>query len=125
MGKTVVPVDTDSDLPLSPAVRAGQYIFVSGQAETTDQSGNDVVSVEEQTRLCLEKIKTILAAAGATLDDIVRVSVFLARGEDFAAMNGVYSGYFPASPPARTTTVASFVHDEILVEMDCIAHRSD
>jgi 2-iminobutanoate/2-iminopropanoate deaminase len=76
-------------------------------------------SVEEQTRVALENLAAVLAGAGAGFSDVVRCGVFLANMADFQAMNSVYSEFFPAPPPARTTVGAALAG--FLVEIDCVA----
>src|SRR4051812_39168233 len=98
--------------PYSPAIRAGDFIFVSGQGPidpATDKlSGGDIA---EQTRLTLENLRQILAACGATLADVVKCSVFLLDAGEFAAMNEVYKEFFGDTRPARTTVEAKFASD--------------
>ena len=78
MNKQVIKVENAPELPFSPAIRAGDYIFVSGQAGFQDpKSGEVIVGIEDQTRLCIENIKRVLNSAGSSLDDIVKVTIFL------------------------------------------------
>ncbi|MBS1860804.1 MAG: RidA family protein [Actinobacteria bacterium] len=103
----------------SPGVIAeGRFVFVSGQASLRDGA---VVSgtVEEETRLALANLGAVLAEAGAGLEDVVRVGVYLADIEDFAAMNAVYAELMPAPLPARTTIGADL--PGIKVEIECVA----
>jgi 2-iminobutanoate/2-iminopropanoate deaminase len=110
--------------PYSPAVRAGDFIFVAGQGPidiVTDKfSYGDIA---HETRVTLGNIKRILEAAGAALADVVKVSVFLKDGNDFAAMNAVYKEFFGDHPPARTTVAVAFADPTMKVEIDCIAYR--
>ena len=100
-------------VPLSPAVRAGDFIFVSGQVAG---------GIEAQTRRVVENIEAALTFAGASLADIVKTTVILADARDFGAFNKVYGGYFPKDPPARTTMEARLMID-IKVEIEAIAYR--
>ena len=103
----------------SPGIIAeGRFVYVSGQASLRDSA---VLSgtVEEETRLALANVRAVLAEAGADLEDVVRVGVYLADIGDFAAMNAVYAEHFPAPPPARTTIGADL--PGIKVEIDCVA----
>jgi 2-iminobutanoate/2-iminopropanoate deaminase len=103
----------------SPGVIAeGRFVFVAGQASLRDGA---VVSgtIEEETRAALANLAVVLAEAGAGLEDVVRVGVYLADIEDFAAMNAVYAEVMPAPLPARTTIGASL--PGIKVEIDCVA----
>jgi len=109
--------------PYSPAVRAGEFLFVSGQGpvdpDTNQWSYGDI---RHETRVTLENIRRILEGCGASLADVVKCSVFLVDGRDFAAMNEVYSEYFGADKPARTTVEVRFANPEMKVEIDCIAY---
>ncbi len=110
--------------PYSRFVRAGDFIFVSGQgpidAATDQYSFGDI---QHETRLTLNNIKAILEVAGATPADVVKCSVFLSSGKDFAAMNEVYAEFFGDHRPARTTVEAKFHQEQMKVEIDCIAYK--
>ena len=110
--------------PYSPAVRAGDFIFVSGQGPI-DPATNQMFTgdIGQQTRLTLSNIQRILEGCGASLADVVKCSVFLLDGGDFAAMNEVYAEFFGAHKPARTTVEAGFVAPGMKIEIDCIAWR--
>jgi len=110
--------------PYSHVVRAGGFLFVAGQVPVdpaTDQISNG--DIQHETRLVIENIKRNLEGVGSSLADVVRVGVFLADGADFAKMNEVYSEYFGAAKPARTTVVVGFAAN-IKVEMDCVAYSA-
>jgi 2-iminobutanoate/2-iminopropanoate deaminase len=109
--------------PYSPAVRADDFIFVSGQVPV-DPATNQLSSgdIRHETRVAINNVKLVLEGAGATLADVVRVGVYIADGKDFAAMNEVYSEFFGAAKPARSTIVCGFVAD-IKVEIDCVAWK--
>ena len=109
--------------PYSPAVRAGDFVFVSGQLPIDAASGQIVSpSVAQQTRQTIENLQTVLSAAGAGLADVVKCSVFLADIRDFAAMNEVYAEFFGEAKPARSTVQAVLPSSEARVEFDCIAY---
>lgn len=112
-----------SAMPLSHAVRAGDFVFVSGQVPT-DESGAVVFgNVETQTRVVMEKIKKALSSAGCELEDVVKSQVYLADARDFVAFNGVYQSYFePGRRPARTTVQSGLIID-IRVEVDVVAYK--
>jgi 2-iminobutanoate/2-iminopropanoate deaminase len=78
--------------------------------------------IRAQARRTLMNVKEILEAAGASLRDVVKVNVYLARQEDFQAMNEVYREFFTENPPARTTVVVKMVSDAILIEVDAVAY---
>lgn len=108
--------------PYSPAIIAGDFIYVSGQGPTDPATGRYVdESVQAETRQVLRNIQTILAAAGAGMEHIVKCNVYLADRKDFAAMNEAYREFFPSEPPARTT-VQAHPPVEIRVEIDCVAY---
>lgn len=123
MARKVISIPDAPKLPFSPAIRAGDYIFVSGQIGFVDAKGKEVKGIEAQTRLCLDNMKRVLVAADASLDDVVKVTVFLRNEEDFAKMNEIYQGYFPEDKPARSTVVAGLALPDMLIEIDCIAYR--
>jgi 2-iminobutanoate/2-iminopropanoate deaminase len=108
----------------SPAVRAGDFIFVSGQGPVDPITDKLVVAdVEAQTRLTLSNIARILKTCGATMEDVVKCGVFLRDISEFKRMNGAYAEFFPQNRPARTTVEAKFHQAEMLVEIDCIAYK--
>ncbi len=108
--------------PFSPAIRAGDYIFVSGQGGFVDAKGKEVKGIEAQTRQCLENTRQVLETAGSSLDDVVKVTVFLGSVADYAKMNEVYQRYFPKDMPARSTAVTGLVIPGMLIEMECVAY---
>ena len=110
--------------PYSPAVRAGDFIFVSGQGPVdpiTDTLADG--EIEAQTEMTLGNIRTILSTCGATPEDVVKCSVFLRDIADFSRMNKVYSAFFGDARPARTTIEAKFHQAAMLVEIDCVAYK--
>jgi len=126
MAKEVVTVPNKPkpSLPYSPAIKAGDYVFVSGQVGSVDDKGREIKGIEAQTRRCLENMKQVLEAAGLSLNDVVKVTIFLVNVGDFAKMNEVYQSYFPKDYPARSTAITGLVRPAMLVEMECIAYRS-
>ena len=110
------------ELSLSRAVRAGDFVFITGQVPMRDGEPMTDGSIEDQTRACLDSLREILDEAGCELGDVVKSMVWLRRREDFAGFNAVYSEYFPSEPPTRSALVSEFLVD-ILVEIECIAYR--
>lgn len=105
----------------SQGLRVGDFIFVSGQGPLDPETGQIVgTTVEEQTGRVLENIKAILAAGGATMADVVKVSAHLSDLSLFERYNKVYAAYFPDPKPARTTVGSQLLG--ILVEIDAIAY---
>jgi len=110
--------------PYSPAVRAGDFIFVSGQGPTDPATGQFIFGdIREETRQVLGNIRRILEGCGASMADVVKCSVFLRDAGDFSAMNEVYAEFFGDQKPARTTVEAKFAVPEMKVEIDCIAYK--
>jgi 2-iminobutanoate/2-iminopropanoate deaminase len=110
--------------PYSPAVRAGDFIYVSGQAAvdpvTQAWSFGDV---QHETRRTLENIKLILAGCGAEMADVVKCTVFLKDGRDFAAMNEIYAEFFGQSKPARSTVEVRFANADMKIEIEAVAYK--
>jgi 2-iminobutanoate/2-iminopropanoate deaminase len=107
----------------SPAVRAGDFIFVSGQGPVDTLTDKlSLGDVAHQTRITLSNIQKILHACGASLQDVVKCSVFLRDIGEFKNMNEAYAEFFPTDRPARTTIESKFHQDDMLVEIDCIAY---
>lgn len=135
-GKQVISVP-DGPPPhpfLSPAIRAGDFVYVSGNAGLKPGRPPHGVGakwmpgelveggIEPETAQCLENLKLALEAAGCTLKDVVKVNSFLRDiDRDFAAYNKVYLTYFATEPPARTTVEAR-IYGNILVEIECVAY---
>lgn len=111
--------------PYSPAVRAGGFIYVSGQVPV-DPATHQTISgdVATETRQVLNNIKSVLEGCGASMSDVVKCCVYLADGKDFAAMNDVYAQFFGEAKPARTTVAVAFAIPGIKVEIDAIAYKA-
>lgn len=108
--------------PLSPATRAGDFVFVSGQVPTDDQGQVIVGGIEAQTRQVFARLKDALALAGCDLNDVAKVSVWLNDARDFAAFNRVYMECFGEHRPARSTVESRLMIDA-KVEMDVTAYK--
>lgn len=109
--------------PYTPALIVGDFVFVSGQ--TPEKPGTDQMvqgDIKVQTRQVMKNIQNILAAAGCTMDDVVKVQAFLVNMEDFAGFNEVYEQFFTKPYPTRTT-VECGVAGDCLIEVDVIAYR--
>ena len=110
--------------PYSQAIEAGGFVFVSGQIPLIPATGELVEgSVEVQTARVLENLKAILEAAGASLEDVVKTTVYITNMDDFAKVNGIYGQYFQENPPARVCVEVSKLPKGALVEIDVIAAR--
>jgi 2-iminobutanoate/2-iminopropanoate deaminase len=108
--------------PYSPALRAGQFLFVSGQVPLNPQTGHLVAGgIGAETRQVLENIGALLRAGGLDFSAVVRTTVYLTDLEDFGAMNAVYGGYFSEPFPARATVQVARLPKDARVEIDVIA----
>jgi len=108
--------------PYSQAVRAGGFVFLSGQIPLNPISGELVAGdVRVQTERVIRNLKAVLEAAGSSLDNVVKTTVFLKDMNDFAAMNEVYTQYFGKTAPARATVQAARLPKDVSVEIDAIA----
>ena len=109
--------------PYSSAVRAGDFIFVSGLGPVDDNDQYDFGDIQQQTRQTLRNLIKILADCGANLEDVVKCSIFLRDAQEFFKMNEVYAEFFGAIKPARTTIEARFFQADMRVEIDCVAYQ--
>jgi reactive intermediate/imine deaminase len=110
--------------PYSPAVRAGDFIYVSGQGPVDPKTDQYVYGdARHETRLVLENVRIILEGAGASMADVVKCNVYLVDGQDFQAMNEVYGTFFGENKPARTTIECKFANPNMRVEIDCVAYK--
>ncbi|MFZ9507283.1 MAG: RidA family protein [Burkholderiaceae bacterium] len=110
------------NLPFHPAVRAGDFVFLSGQV-AKDEHGNMVSgTIEEETRATILACQRILALAGCSLDDVVKVTTFLEDARDFGRYNGVFKEYFPEGRLARTTVEARAVIST-RIEIEMVAYK--
>ena len=109
-------------LSLSRAIRAGDFVFVTGQVPMRDGQPMTDGDIEAQTRACLDSLREILAEAGCELADVVKSMVWLKQRDDFPGFNAVYAEYFPEEPPTRSALISDFLVD-ILVEIECVAYR--
>ena len=124
-GKEIVGGDlviNGRKLTLSKAVRAGDFVFLTGQIPMRDGAPLTDGTIEDQTRACLEDISATLAEASCSLADVVKSMVWLRSREDFPGFNDVYGKYFPEGPPARSALVSEFLVD-VRVEIECIAFK--
>lgn len=109
--------------PYSQAIKAGGFLFVSGQVPfdpaTMALVGGDI---QTQTRRVMDNLGAILEAAGASFDQVVKTTIFLRDMADFAAMNEVYGSYFASPAPARATVQAARLPKDVGVEIELVAH---
>ena len=111
-------------LSLSKAVRAGDFVFLTGQIPMKNGVVVTEGSIEDQTRIVLDEIKNTLTEAGCELQDVVKTMVWLKNRDDFPGFNEIYGEYFPHEPPARSAIVSDFLVD-ILVEVEVVAYNPE
>lgn len=108
--------------PYSQAVKAGGFVFVSGQIAIDPATGNIIQGgVVEQTQRVMKNLAAILAAAGTSMDKVVKSTVYLKNMSDFAVMNEEYGKSFAKEPPARATVEVARLPKDVLVEIDVVA----
>jgi len=107
--------------PYSPAVKAGSFVFCAGQVGRNPATGEIGTTIEEQTHQALVNLQSILEVAGASLDDAVKTTVFMADMSEFSRMNSEYAKFFEGDPPARST-VGVALPQGIKVEIELVAH---
>ncbi len=109
-------------LSLSRAIRAGDFVYLTGQIPMQDGAPMTTGTVEEQTRAVLDDITATLALAGCTRDDVIKAMVWLRDRSDFPGFNAVYGEYFPVEPPTRSAVVSDLLVDA-RVEVEVVAYR--
>lgn len=109
-------------LPLSKGVRAGDFVFLSGQLGLDSTGRLAGPDIETQTRQALANVSHVLQEAGCTLDQVFKVTVWLTAREDFGRFNEIYAGHFVATPPVRSTVVSGLVLAGALVEIEAVAY---
>ncbi|KAL0222448.1 hypothetical protein RCL1_002302 [Eukaryota sp. TZLM3-RCL] len=124
MSKQIIATDNAPSAigPYSQAVTANGFVFVSGCLGIDSKTGDFVsTNVTDQTRCALENMRAVLAAAGCTMDHVVKCSLFLADMADFGKVNAIYAEFFTEQPPARETIQAACLPKNGLFEISCIA----
>ncbi|SKB50603.1 2-iminobutanoate/2-iminopropanoate deaminase [Acetoanaerobium noterae] len=107
--------------PYSQAMRIGNMIFTSGQIPLNPATGEMVTEIAAATKQSLENVKAILEVEGATMDNVIKTTVFLSDMNNFVAMNEVYATYFPQNPPARSAVEVARLPKDAIVEIEVIA----
>ena len=108
--------------PYSQAIKAGGFLFCSGQIPLDPVSGQvSAADIEGQTRRVMENVKAVLEAGGASFDTIVKTTIFLKNMADFPKVNEVYGTYFKGTTPARSTIEVARLPKDVLVEVECVA----
>jgi 2-iminobutanoate/2-iminopropanoate deaminase len=112
--------------PYSQAIKAGGFVFVSGQIPIDPRTGELVAGgIAEQSERVLKNVSAVLEAAGSSLDQVVKTTVFLADMKEFSAMNEVYATFFTGTPPARATVAAAGLPRDVRVEIEAVALVSE
>ena len=111
-------------LTLSRAIRAGDFVYLTGQVPMKDGVPMTTGTVEEQTRVVLDDIRATLAMAGCEMSDVVKAMVWLRDRADFPGFNAVYGEYFPDAPPTRSAVVSDLLVD-VRVEVEVVAYRPE
>jgi len=109
--------------PYSQGIKAGSLIITSGQLPLDPATGSFPEGIEAQTRQSLLNCKAVLEAAGAEMSDVIKTTVFLSDMNNFAAMNGVYAGFFEGACPARSAVEVARLPKDAMIEIECIAVR--
>lgn len=109
-------------LSLSRAIRAGDFVYLTGQVPMKDGVVMTTGTIEDQTRVVLDDITKTLTQAGCTRDDVIKAMVWLVDRADFPGFNAVYGEYFPNDPPARSAVVSDLLVD-VKVEVEVIAYK--
>jgi 2-iminobutanoate/2-iminopropanoate deaminase len=109
-------------VPLSPAVRAGDFVYVSGQIASDDTGAVYLGDFAREVDSVLDNVEAILGAAGARLDQVVKIGAYLSNATLFAPFNEVYARRFAGVVPARTTVVVDFGSADVRVEIDAVAY---
>jgi len=111
--------------PYSQGIEVGNMVFTAGQTGVDPATGQLVAGgIVEQTRQALRNVQAILEAAGCSMADVVKTTVFLTDMNDFKTMNSVYAEFFPAAPPARSTVQVSALPLGARIEIEAVAFKS-
>jgi 2-iminobutanoate/2-iminopropanoate deaminase len=118
---TVTKLPGSSEIPYSAAVIADNVIYTAGQIGQ-DSSGRTLDGIEAQARTALANLKSVVEEAGGTLETVTKVLIFLVNRGDFEVMNQVYRETFSDPFPARSTIITELASEELLIEIEAIAH---
>jgi len=118
--QAVVPQGQNASATLTPGIKYGDVLYVSGQLGNARNAPDS--TIQGETTRALERVKGVVEAAGSTMDKVLKCTVFLVNVADFQGMNQAYTKFFPKEPPARSTiVVAALVSPGAKVEIECIA----
>jgi len=120
--ETIIPAGAAKSIgPYSPAARAGSLVYTSGQIGVDAATGQMGETIQDQAHQAMKNLKTVLEAAGASFDTVLKATCFLSDMDNFAAFNEVYAQYFPGDYPARTCVAVKTLPRNALVEIEMIA----
>ena len=124
MRQTITSSDAPAAIgPYSQAVRAGDWVFLSGQLPINPKTGALITeTIEAATVQVMENLKAVLQEAGLTFDHVVKTTIYLIDLNDFASVNAAYGRYLPENPPARATVQVAALPKGVAVEIDAIAY---
>jgi len=110
--------------PYSQAIHIDKFIFTSGQIAINPKTGTiESADIVVQTKQVLENLLAVLQAAGVSLTQVVKTTIFLKDMNDFPKVNEIYAAYFPDSPPARSTVQVTRLPKDALIEIECVAYK--
>ncbi len=124
-GKIIISNNLPAAGPYSTAVEANGFIFLSGQLPVNPVTGEIISEIKDATRLVLANIQSVITAAGLTMSDIVKTTIFLKNISDFPVVNEIYAEFFPEAPPARSTIEVSNLPKGATIEIEAIAISKD
>jgi 2-iminobutanoate/2-iminopropanoate deaminase len=112
-------------IPLTPGIKAGDFLYVSGQVATADDGSVVIGDFAAEVNGAIDNVLAVVEAAGGTIDSIVKINAYLSNGASFSAFNELYSARLGAVPPARTTVVSGFGNPDVRVELEAVAYLGD
>jgi 2-iminobutanoate/2-iminopropanoate deaminase len=118
---TIQPAGYPTNPLLSPAVKVGNLVYTSGLVGRVPGTGHVPDDIAAQSRQTLQNIETVLQAAGSSLDQVVKLTIYLVNLDDKQTFNAVYQEFFPTNPPARTCIECSRLDPQFLVEVEAVA----
>ena len=111
-----------NEIPLSKAVRAGDFVYLSGQTANDGKGGIVNANIEEQTEIIMKNVSKILSETNCDIEDIIKTTVWISDARDFHRFNNIYAKFFSKNKPARSTTVCDLVVDA-KIEIEVIAYK--
>jgi 2-iminobutanoate/2-iminopropanoate deaminase len=110
--------------PYSTAVVAGNFCYVTGQAAIDPKTNKPVGGgIQAETKQTLDNMKAVLAAAGYSMAEVVKVNIYMSDWREWERMNEVYATYFPSEPPARATVEVGHMAEGLHIEIECVAYK--